>query len=72
MVAAAKLKGDETRLKLAKPFNTWTTALREEPKLCEDATFEELPQKCLIVPFTSERVCVVVSTPLFLNLPRDA
>jgi len=54
MVAAAKLKGDETRLKLAKPFNTWTTALREEPKLCEDATFEELPQKCLIVPFTSE------------------
>jgi len=54
MVAAAKLKGDETRLKMAVPFNAWTSVLRGEPVLCEDATYEELPQKCLIVPFTSE------------------
>jgi len=54
MVSAAKLKGDETRLKLARPFNAWTSVLREEPVECENATYEELPQKCLIVPFTSE------------------
>lgn len=55
MVSAAKLKGDETRLFKAKPFNAWTTALCGEPKLCEDATYEELPQKTLLVPFSSER-----------------
>lgn len=55
MVSAAKLKGDEGRLFKARPFNAWTTALCGEPKLCEDATYEELPQKCLLVPFSSER-----------------
>lgn len=55
MVSAAKLKGDETRLALATPFNAWTTELCGEPKEMEDATFEELPNKCLLVPFTSEK-----------------
>jgi len=55
MVSAAKLKGDETRLTLAKPFNAWTSVLTGEPALVEDATFEEIPQKTLIVPFTSEK-----------------
>jgi len=55
MVSAAKLKGDETRLKLAGPFNSWTSCLNGEPKEVEDATFEELPQKTLIIPFTSDR-----------------
>ena len=58
MVSAAKLKGDETRLALAKPFNQWTTALCDptvhidEPALI---TYEELPQRTLIVPFSSDK-----------------
>lgn len=55
MVSAAKLKGDEGRLAAAIPFNAWTTALSGEPKLVEDATFEELPQKCLILACTSDK-----------------
>lgn len=55
MVSAAKLKGDETRLALAKPFNSWTSTLVGEQTPVEDATYEEIPQKSLIVPFSSER-----------------
>ena len=55
MVSAAKLKGDETRLAAAIPFNSWANTLCSPPKEIEDATFEELPEKCLIVPFTSEK-----------------
>lgn len=55
MVSAAKLKGDETRLAAAIPFNSWTNKLCSEPKDIEDATFDELPAKTLIVPFTSDK-----------------
>ena len=55
MVSAAKLKGDESRLAAAKPFNEWTYQIYPEPTEMEDATYEELPQKCLIVPFTSDK-----------------
>lgn len=58
MVSAAKLKGDETRLALAKPFNQWTDALCGEAVLMEEldeVTFEELPQKTLIVPISSDK-----------------
>lgn len=55
MVSAAKLKGDENRLAAAIPFNAWTNNLCPEPKLIEDATFEELPEKTLIVPFCSDK-----------------
>ena len=55
MVSAAKLKGDENRLKAATPFNQWTYEIYSEPTLLEDATFDEIPQKCLIVPFTSDK-----------------
>jgi len=55
MVSAAKLKGDEGRLAAATPFNAWTNALNGEPQEVEGATYEELPQKVLIVPFTSEK-----------------
>jgi len=55
MVSAAKLKGDESRLQKAIPFNSWTTAICGAPKPCEDATYDDLPQKTLIVPFSSER-----------------
>lgn len=55
MVSAAKLKGDESRLAAAIPFNKWTYEIYSEPTMLEDATFEELPQKSLIVPFTSEK-----------------
>jgi len=55
MVSAAKLKGDEKRMHVGLPFSAWTSAIVSEPKLIENSTFEELPSKCLIVPFTSER-----------------
>eukprot|EP00538_Stauroneis_constricta_P000887 CAMPEP_0119547756 /NCGR_PEP_ID=MMETSP1352-20130426/1807_1 /TAXON_ID=265584 /ORGANISM="Stauroneis constricta, Strain CCMP1120" /LENGTH=308 /DNA_ID=CAMNT_0007592777 /DNA_START=26 /DNA_END=952 /DNA_ORIENTATION=+ len=55
MVSAAKLKGDEARLAAAISFNSWTNQLASAPSPIEDATFEELPQKTLIVPFTSDK-----------------
>jgi F-type H+-transporting ATPase subunit gamma len=57
MVSAAKLKGDENRLSVAKAFNGWTGSFCDEHVEIPDegATFEDLPQKTLIVPFTSER-----------------
>jgi F-type H+-transporting ATPase subunit gamma len=65
MVSAAKLKGDENRLKVAKSFNKWTGALCSPAVIIPDegVTFEDLPQKTLIVPFTSERgLCGGVNT----------
>jgi len=55
MVSAAKLRGDENRLKAAVPFNQWTTAICGPPTVAEGATFEELPQKTLIIPVTSDK-----------------
>lgn len=57
MVSAAKLKGDETRLALAKPFNEWTNALCGDAVLIGDdpISYEELPQKTLILPITSDK-----------------
>jgi F-type H+-transporting ATPase subunit gamma len=55
MVSAAKLKGDEQRLAKAKPFNSWTSALNGKPVELEFATFEEFPNKVLLVPFTSDK-----------------
>lgn len=55
MVSAAKLKGDENRLHKAQAFNKWTGPLGSAPMEVEDATYEELPQKVLLVPFTSEK-----------------
>jgi len=55
MVSAAKLKGEETRLLLARPFNQWTSAICGPPKLIEGAAFDEVPQKTLIVPITSDK-----------------
>merc|ERR1740117_1239148 len=55
MVAAARLKGEERRLAASIPFNQWTYELFSEPKFLEEATFEDFPQKVLIVPFTSDK-----------------
>lgn len=55
MVSAAKLKGDETRLHISKPFSAWTSAMMPAAKPMDEATFDDLPQKCLLVPFTSDR-----------------
>lgn len=55
MVSAAKLKGDENRLSVAKPFNSWTTPLCGEPYDVDEATYEELPQRSLLVPITSDK-----------------
>jgi len=55
MVSAAKLKGDENRRTAAIAFNTWTTPLSGEPKLCDGADYEDLPQRVLILPCTSDK-----------------
>ena len=55
MVSAAKLKGDERRMSIAAPFNGWSSALVPSPTMIEGATFDDVPQRSLIVPFTSER-----------------
>lgn len=55
MVSAAKLKGDEQRLAAARPFNAWTESLGGAPIPVEGATFDELPSKTLIVPFTTDK-----------------
>ena len=56
MVSAAKLKGDENRLAAAVPFNAWTAELSSEPKHTEaGGAYEDLPEKCLIVPFSSDK-----------------
>jgi len=64
MVSAAKLKGDEQRLAAAIPFNAWASKLCSEPKLMDiDTPFDELPNKVLIVPFTSDKgLCGGVNT----------
>lgn len=55
MVSAAKLKGDENRRLTAIAFNTWAEELNGPPQLLEDATFEDLPQRVLLVPMTSDK-----------------
>lgn len=58
MVSAAKLKGDETRLALAKPFNAWADEICGPDTWIEspaDVDYAELPQKTLIVPLTSDK-----------------
>jgi F-type H+-transporting ATPase subunit gamma len=55
MVSAAKLRGEENRIKAAVPFNEWTTAICGAPQLAEGATYDELPQKTLIVAITSDK-----------------
>jgi len=55
MVSAAKLKGDESRRMTAISFNTWAEELNGPPKFMEDATFEELPKRVLIVPCSSDK-----------------
>jgi len=58
MVSAAKLKGDETRLAIAKPFNAWTDEICGQPTLIESPAhvdYKELPQRTLIVPLTSDK-----------------
>jgi F-type H+-transporting ATPase subunit gamma len=72
MVSAAKLKGDEGRLKVATAFNTWTHTLCPERKeIDEYVTFEELPQKVLIVPFTSDKgLCGGINSFIFRGVKK--
>jgi len=63
MVSAAKLKGDENRLAAATPFNSWAASLSSAPKEIEGATFADLPSKCLIVSFSSDKgLCGGINT----------
>lgn len=65
MVSAAKLKGDENRLKLARPFNAWTAQLAGPVMDVEDATFEDLPQNSLSL---SRRIVVMGSAMALYSL----
>lgn len=66
MVSAAKLKGDEARLALAKPFNQWTDALCDKPvhlDELDEITYDEIPQRTLIVPLSSDKgLCGGINT----------
>lgn len=63
MVSAAKLKGDENRLAAAKAFNAWAANLSAEPKDLEGASFDDLPNKILLVPFSSDKgLCGGINT----------
>jgi F-type H+-transporting ATPase subunit gamma len=63
MVSAAKLKGDENRLTAAVPFNSWAAGLSTEPLVMEDADFSGLPEKILVVPFSSDKgLCGGINT----------
>merc|ERR1712161_46890 len=67
MVSAAKLKGDETRLALAKPFHAWTTNISDPRVHIEtpaDVTYSELPKKPSSSPSPPTRASAVASTPL--------
>ena len=61
MVSAAKLKGDESRLQTARPFNGWSSNLNvtESPLTSDDpskpVTFNDIPQRTLVVPITSDK-----------------
>lgn len=73
MVSAAKLKGDENRLAVAKPFNEWTDELcGKAVSLSDDKnipTFEDFPQKTLIVPISSDKgLCGGVNTFISRNV----
>lgn len=71
MVSAAKLKQDETRLARAIPFNAWTSKLCPEPQMLDPytTTFDDLPDKVLIVPFTSDKgLCGGVNSYITRNV----
>jgi len=69
MVSAAKLKGDENRRTTAMAFNKWAEELNGPAKPLEDETFEDLPQKCLIVPLSSDKgLCGGVNTFITRNV----
>ena len=55
MVSAAKLKGDESRLKAAIPYNKWASSLIGANVPMENATFEDIPDGALILPLTSDK-----------------
>ncbi|CAM9514454.1 unnamed protein product [Sphacelaria rigidula] len=56
MVSAAKLRGDEARLRAAQPFNEWTKEINDPPQVTEDGIDTSgWPQKNLIVAITSDR-----------------
>lgn len=65
MVAASKMKGDEKRLKDARPYQSFVTNIAGPPKLWEDwaAGINDLPEKNTIVAiFTDKGLCGGVNT----------
>jgi len=65
MVSASKMKGDEARLKSARPFQSYVTNIAGEAKLWEDwmATSGDLPEKnTLVTLFSDKGLCGGVNT----------
>ena len=55
MVSAAKLRGDQQRLAAAVPFSAWAGAITGAPVPLEEFDASKLPQKNLIVAFTTDK-----------------
>lgn len=55
MVSAAKLRGDQTRLKAATPFASWASQINGAPRDLEDLDVSDFPQKNLFVLCTTDK-----------------
>jgi len=55
MVSAAKLRGDQNRLAVAKPFSQWAESITGPKKDLEDLSPENFAEKNLIVAMTTDK-----------------
>lgn len=63
MVSAAKLKGEQKRLDVGRPFNKWTASVSSSAVPLEGVDVSAFPAKNLVVPMTSDRgLCGGVNT----------
>lgn len=55
MVSAAKLRGDQTRLKAAQPFAAWASNITGDAKELEDMDISHFPSNNLVVTLTTDK-----------------
>jgi F-type H+-transporting ATPase subunit gamma len=71
MVSASKLRGDQQRLVIGKPFSVFTERLSEPPVPAEEFDVSKLPQKNLFVPMTTDRgLCGGVNSFITRSMKR--
>uniref|UniRef100_A0A7S1UJC2 ATP synthase subunit gamma, mitochondrial n=1 Tax=Phaeomonas parva TaxID=124430 RepID=A0A7S1UJC2_9STRA len=70
MVSASKLRGDQTRLDIAKPFGAWTTRLSSEAPMMEEIEdVSDFPDKNLFICLTSDKgLCGGVNSVITRNM----